>query len=136
MNMRKSGWILILLIIVVAAFYLFIPVTDKAEYKESDLYSYYFYTDKDIKNAPRVSDRYSFSYVSPDGGQGEMSTITFHGGDLAPLEAYLKKMKFSLYRKEDNGRSQIWLSESEKNVVFTLWNDKTSEKISLTKVNG
>lgn len=43
---------------------LLIPWPDKLEYRESDLFDYYFYTDVDIKQAPRISSNYYFEYIS------------------------------------------------------------------------
>ena len=62
MYMRGLGGGIFLLIVIVA-FYLYVPVREHFEYKENDLYSYHFYTDKEIKNAPGVSDSFNFIYT-------------------------------------------------------------------------
>ena len=91
------------------------------------------FTGSEIKKAPRISSKYSFLYVAPDGGQREMSIITFIGGDSMILGQYLSSLGFSLYRVQDNGREEIWLNSERDGVVFYLWHDNQLKKISLTK---
>ncbi|MEG3130690.1 hypothetical protein SC171_07590 [Pantoea cypripedii] len=134
MKMKGLGCFSIFLLIIIVAFYLYVPVRGYFEYKENDLYSYYFYTDKEIKNAPRISDSFTFIYASPDGSQGEMSAIVYTGGGMMRLEEYLKSKGYSLFRKEDNGLTQVWMSDREQKVQFLLSQDKDKSVITLTKV--
>lgn len=136
MKMKGLGYAFISLLVFIMVIYLYIPVRGYLEYKENDLYSYYFYTDKEIKNAPRVSDSFSFIYASPDGSQGEMSTIVYTGGGIIRLEEYLKSKGYSLFRREDNGFTQVWMSDRERKVVFLLSQDRDKNVITLTKVTN
>jgi hypothetical protein len=133
MSLSKKIIILVVLILGGLSLYILIPEAGEREYKQSDLYSYYMFTDNEIKKAPRISNKYSFSYVAPDGGQREMSIITFIGGDPMILGQYLSSLGFSLYRVQDNGREEIWLNSEREGVVFYLWHDNQPKKSSLTK---
>lgn len=117
----------------IISLYLIIPESEELKYKETDVFSYYSYTDSDIKKAPRISGDYYFSYNPPDGGQREMSTITFTGGSPALLKNHLLKLGFKLYQVESNGQMEIWLSSDKQNAIFTLWCDAKLNVISLTK---
>jgi hypothetical protein len=134
--MRGLWGVFIFPLIVLVVFYLYVPVRENFEYKENDLYSYYFYTDKEIKNAPGVSDSFNFIYTPPDGSQGEMSAIVFMGGGMMRLEEYLKSKGYSLFRKEDNGLTQVWMTDKGKKVLFLLSQDKDRNVITLTKVTN
>ncbi|WP_151995770.1 hypothetical protein [Buttiauxella massiliensis] len=133
MSLSKKIIVLVVLILGGVSLYVLIPEAGEREYKQSDLYSYYMFTDNEIKKAPRISSKYSFSYVAPDGGQREMSIITFIGGDSMILGQYLSSLGFSLYRVQDNGREEIWLNSERDGVVFYLRHDNQLKKISLTK---
>lgn len=50
--------ILLVTIALISLSPLLIPRPDKLEYRESDFFDYYFYTDVDIKQAPRISTNY------------------------------------------------------------------------------
>lgn len=123
----------LLLIVVLGCLFLFFPPDPTDPYYESDHISYWYYTDKDIKNSPRITQDYSFSYVPPDGGQRESSTITFKGiSDTKDLQKYLEGLGYKRYRVTDNGRNESWFSEKG-GVIFEIWHDRKLNMIILTK---
>lgn len=52
------------------------------------------------------------------------------------LEEYLKSKGYSLFRKEDNGLTQVWMTDKGKKVLFLLSQDKDRNVITLTKVTN
>ncbi|MDF7660142.1 hypothetical protein PUG81_14295 [Erwiniaceae bacterium L1_54_6] len=65
-----------------------------------------------------------------------MSAIVFIGGGMMRLEEYLKSKGYSLFRKEDNGLTQVWMTDKGKKVLFLLSQDKDRNVITLTKVTN
>lgn len=99
---------------------LLIPWPDKLEYRESDLFDYYFYTDVDIKQAPRISSNYYFEYISPEGSTQETSLIIFRGGDAGIIRNYLTGLGFYLYDYSGNGREERWISNDNHRFTFSI----------------
>lgn len=113
---------------------LLIPEEHNVKYKKSNLYQYYTLTDREIRNAPVISTDYYFTYITPDEGQWIRSSVVFKGGDISLLRRYLEALGFFLYRVQNNGQEEIWISRTGKYVEFSLWNDRKNNTISLTKV--
>lgn len=63
-------------------------------YKENDFFSYHTLTDKDIENAPRITDNYYFE-AHPGDGYSPSNGIIFKGAtDTASLRSYLEKLGY------------------------------------------
>ncbi|QLO05705.1 hypothetical protein HV173_20330 [Citrobacter freundii] len=112
---------------------LLIPWPDKLEYRESDLFDYYFYTDVDIKQAPRISSNYYFEYISPEGSTQETSLIIFRGGDAGIIRNYLTGLGFYLYDYSGNGREERWISNDNHRFTFSIVINKKKGLVSLVK---
>ncbi|MBP8253172.1 MAG: hypothetical protein KAX41_00010 [Citrobacter sp.] len=112
---------------------LLIPWPDKLEYRESDLFDYYFYTDVDIKQAPRISSNYYFEYLSPEGSTQETSLIIFRGGDAGIIRNYLIGLGFYLYDYSGNGREELWISNDNHRFTFSIVINKKKGLVSLVK---
>ncbi|TKV10037.1 hypothetical protein FDX19_10105 [Citrobacter sp. wls619] len=112
---------------------LLIPWPDKLEYRESDLFYYYFYTDIDIKQAPRISSNYRFEYISPDGSTRETNLIIFFGGDARMIRNYLTGLGFHLYNYSDNGKEELWISNDNHRFTFSIVINKKKDVVSLIK---
>lgn len=112
---------------------LLIPWPDKLEYRESDLFNYYFYTDVDIKQAPRISNDYYFEYISPDGGTRETNLIIFRGGDAGIIRNYLTGLGFHLYDYSNNGREELWISNENRQFTFSIVTNEKTDLVSLIK---
>ncbi|MEG9607672.1 hypothetical protein V6W99_01460 [Citrobacter portucalensis] len=112
---------------------LLIPWQDKLEYRESDLFNYYFYTDVDIKQAPRISNDYCFEYISPDGSTRETNLIIFRGGDVGIIRDYLTGLGFHLYDYSNNGREELWISNENRQFTFSIVTNEKTDLVSLIK---
>ncbi|MCR1568341.1 hypothetical protein [Mixta sp.] len=76
-------------------------------FKQSDWWLYYSYVDKEIKNAPRISDSYYFRFRMMDGPSPEMSAIVFSSAtETAALENYLTALGY--HYVSDNERGGHW----------------------------
>jgi len=58
-------------------------------YKETDRYSYYTLTDKEIQNAPRISQHYYFESQPGDGYAPSNAIIFKDANNPEPLRAWL-----------------------------------------------
>ena len=110
-----------------------IPWPDKLEYRESDLFDYYFYTDVDIKQAPRISNNYCFEYISTDGSTRETNLIVFRGGDVGIIRNYLTGLGFHLYDYSNNGREELWISNDNRQFTFSIVTNEKTDLVSLIK---
>ncbi|EPU0217114.1 hypothetical protein M8R60_15915 [Enterobacter hormaechei] len=63
-------------------------------YTENDFFHYRILTDKDIKNAPKVTDDYYFEAHSGDGYEPSNSIIFKGATSAAPLRAYLETLGY------------------------------------------
>lgn len=125
--------IILMTIILISLSPLLIPWPDKLEYRESDLFDYYIYTDVDIKQVPRISNNYYFEYISPDGSTRETNLIIFCGGDARIIRNYLTGLGFHLYNYSDNGREEHWISNDNRRFTFSIVTNKKKGLISLIK---
>ncbi|EGT0648286.1 hypothetical protein JAF95_001356 [Citrobacter braakii] len=125
--------ILLVTIALISLSPLLIPWPDKLEYRESDFFDYYFYTDVDIKQAPRISNNYYFEYVSPEGNTREINLIIFHGGDAEVIRNYLTGLGFHLYDYSDNGREELWISSDNLRYTFSIVTNKKADIVVLIK---
>lgn len=126
--------IILMTIVLISLSPLLIPRPDKLEYRESDPFNYYFYTDVDIKQAPRISNNYYFEYISPDGSTRETNLIIFHGGDAGIIRNYLTGLGFHLYDYSDNGREELWISNDNRRFTFSIVTNKKQDLVSLIKI--
>ena len=101
---RTLGLTVVIVIALVLADCKMMGVADKSPgFKENDWWLYYSYVDKEIKNAPRISDDYYFRFAMMDGPSPEMSTIVFNGAtETVALENYLTALGYH-YVSDDEG---------------------------------
>lgn len=125
--------IILMTIVLIFLSPLLIPWPDKLEYRESDLFNYYFYTDVDIKQAPRISNNYCFEYISPDGSTRETNLIVFRGGDVGIIRNYLSGLGFHLYDYSNNGREELWISNDNRQFTFSIVTNEKTDLVSLIK---
>nr|WP_127375931.1 hypothetical protein [Morganella morganii] len=63
-----------------------------------------------------------------------MSSIVFHDTqDCAPLKDYLNNTGYYLYRTQDQGQNEIWLSARNKKALYSLHQDKQGRFIRLSR---
>ncbi|MCH9406765.1 hypothetical protein [Pantoea agglomerans] len=103
-------------------------------YKENDFFSYHTLTDKDIENAPRITDNYYFE-AHPGDGYSPSNSIIFKGAtDTASLQAYLEKLGH-VKQKRSLGEKEVWAKPDKSNGnMFYLYSNPATGEIELTKV--
>lgn len=107
-------------------------VASNRPYKETDTWVYYIYTDKDIKNAPRISDEYHFTWVEEDGSRPQTSTIIFsQAEDASPLKSYLTNMGFQ--KEEGNSLDEVWSKKGDFQTIFHLYIDAENKRVVFSK---
>ncbi|HCE8949750.1 TPA: hypothetical protein NHT78_002850 [Morganella morganii] len=63
-----------------------------------------------------------------------MSSVVFHDArDCAPLKNYLNNAGYYLYRTQEQGQDEIWLSVRDKKVLYSLHRDKQGRFIRLSR---
>ncbi|MBS3049552.1 hypothetical protein [Enterobacter mori] len=116
--MKKLAIISGLAIVIVAVTYLLLPYETEMTYRESDRVRYHLYTPASIKQAPRISQVYTFSHTAAN-GQPASAGVCFSGvSDTAALKQYLGSLGYSFARKVTAG--ELWTSEENRNLYFTV----------------
>lgn len=132
--MKNIARLIFILLLFIFLAWLFTHFPDHAEYNEKNWFSYFVYTDKEIRGAPKISDSFIYHYDAPDGGSREMSSVLFYGvSDASLLEPYLKSLGFSLEKRTENGTEETWQSQKNRNAVFTINLDTEKNRVRLTK---
>lgn len=137
MCVRKIVFILFIFISLQFITLALIPSPKHIEYKESEIYSYHVYTDNDIKNVPRISRVYHFTYDASKDEQNEMSSIVFVGGGLEQLRKYLKGLGYYLSGRAsvyNSSLEEYWFSRKGGDDMFSLWYSNDRKTIILTKI--
>lgn len=131
-----KGMLGLLAIFVVAFFYINTVMINDAErmsgFKQSEWGPYYFFVDKDIKNAPRISADYYFRFRRLDGPSPEISGIVYRDAtETAALEIYLTTLGYHYVSTDELG--QRWEKGNGSAPELYLWQDKERRMIFLTK---
>lgn len=103
-------------------------------YKQNDFFSYHTLIDKDIENAPRITDNYYFE-AHPGDGYSPSNRIIFKGStDTASLRTYLEKLGYAK-QKRSLGEKEIWAKPGQLDGdLFYLYVNPTTREIELTKI--
>ncbi|MGU3489385.1 hypothetical protein [Enterobacter bugandensis] len=92
---------------------------DTTVYTENDFFHYRILTDKDIKNAPKVTDDYYFEAHSGDGYEPSNSIVFKGATSAAPLRAYLETLGY-VKEKRSLEVKEIWSKPERLNADFFL----------------
>ncbi|ALB65005.1 hypothetical protein ACNKCJ_003469 [Cronobacter dublinensis] len=103
-------------------------------YSESDVFKYHTLTDKDIENAPRITNNYHFE-AHPGDGYAPSNSIIFKGvSEVAPLRAYLEQLGYTK-EKRHLGDKEIWSKPGHpEGDLFYLYFNTVTKEAELTKV--
>lgn len=103
-------------------------------YTKNDFFNYHTLTDKDIENAPRITDNYYFE-AHPGDGYAPSNSIIFKGANgAAPLRSYLEKLGYTR-EKRNLGEKEIWSKPDRLNEdLFYLYFNTATGEVELTKV--
>lgn len=103
-------------------------------YTENDFFHYHTHPDKDVENAPRVTDDYYFE-AHPGDGYAPSNNIFFKGATgAAPLRAYLETLGYTK-EKRRLGDKEIWSKPVQvKGDIFYLYFNAATCEVELTKV--
>lgn len=107
---------------------------EKTVYTKNDFINYHTLTDKDIENAPRITDDFYFE-SHPGDGYAPSNSIVFKGAaGTAPLRSYLKKLGYTK-EKRSLGEKEIWSKPDQLNGdLFYLYFNAATGEVELTKV--
>ncbi|WP_039055590.1 hypothetical protein [Enterobacter sp. Bisph1] len=137
--LKVMKWCALLAVTVLILVWLFVwlVASDSDEttaYKENDFFNYHTLTDKDIENAPRITDDFYFE-SHPGDGYAPSNSIIFRGtADITPLHSYLEKLGY-IREKRSLGEKEIWSKPDQLNGdLFYLYFNAATDKVELTKV--
>ncbi|WP_354292704.1 hypothetical protein [Paramixta manurensis] len=104
----------------------------RSGFQKSNLWAYYFYTDADIRNAPRVTDDVYFLFQAQDGGKPQISSIVYSGHpDPALLRKYLQTLGYRPVSIVDG--EERWEKPGVVTPAFYLGRDETNNHLVLSK---
>jgi len=134
--MKWCGLLAVSVLILVCLFVWLIASGSDATtvYKENDFFNYHTLTDKDIENAPRITDDFYFE-SHPGDGYAPSNSIIFKGAvGAAPLRSYLEKLGYTK-EKRSLGEKEIWSKPDQLNGdLFYLYFNAAMGEVELTKV--
>jgi len=134
---RIMLFLLILLILLsVIAYFMLKDSNQTITYTQEDFINYHMLTDKDIANAPRITNDFYFE-ASPGDGYPPTNSITFKNVDgINLLEAYLLSLGL---KKETRkmGDNDVWSKsdDSGRNLFYVSF-DQVNKNATLTKSIG
>ncbi|WP_431630416.1 hypothetical protein [Enterobacter cloacae] len=109
---------------------------DTTVYTENDFFHYHLLTDREIENAPKVTDDYYFEAHSGDGYEPSNSIIFKGATSAAPLRAYLETLGY-VKEKRSLEVKEAWSKPERLNAdFFYLYFNTATGDIELTKVIG
>lgn len=134
---RIMLFLLILLILLsVIAYFMLKDSNQTITYTQEDFINYHMLTDKDIANAPRITNDFYFE-ASPGDGYSPTNSITFKNVDgINLLEVYLLSLGL---KKETRkmGDNDVWSkSDDSGRKLFYVSFDKVNKNVTLTKSIG
>ncbi|MCY9847255.1 hypothetical protein [Pectobacterium jejuense] len=97
--------------------YIKMDFASSAHYTELDKREYAFYTPDILKNMPRITDRYDFTFSNVTGPEAKVWTVNFYGTeDTSKVHSYLTSMG---YEKQDrcDVEAEGWRSAGTHDVV-------------------
>ena len=105
-------------------------------YKETDRYSYYTLTDKEIQNAPRISQHYYFESQPGDGYAPSNAIIFKDANNPEPLRAWLINLGYVREQRRLRG-IEVWCQPNrEGRGHFYLHVDKHAKEVTLTNIQN
>ena len=105
-------------------------------YKETDRYSYHTLTDKEIKNAPRISQHYYFESQPGDGYAPSNAIIFKDAINPEPLRAWLINLGYVREQRRLRGM-EVWCQPNrEGRGRIYLHVDKHAKEVTLTNIQN
>ncbi|MDF7681756.1 hypothetical protein PT300_14655 [Enterobacteriaceae bacterium ESL0689] len=97
--------------------YLKMGFADSAHYTEDDKPEYEYYTPDLLKNMPRISDHYEFSFSNISGPQAYVFSVHFQGtADSIAIQNYLKTQGYEA-QKTCHVEAVCWRSYKSNDVI-------------------
>ncbi|CZX52107.1 hypothetical protein [Enterobacter hormaechei] len=139
LNALKWSALTVATVFILGWLFVWLVASDSDEttvYTENDFFHYRILTDKDIKNAPKVTDDYYFEAHSGDGYEPSNSIIFKGATSAAPLRAYLETLEY-VKEKRSLEVKEVWSKPERLNAdFFYLYFNTATGDIELTKVIG
>ncbi|MEE4446475.1 hypothetical protein [Serratia sp. C2(1)] len=106
----------------------------KDGYTKSNVWTYYLYTDKDIRSAPKGDVSYYFTFIAQDGGQSRESSIIYSDNAiLSDVKKHLITLGYKV--SSHDGASEKWTRKDEVLPYFYISIDKDNHTLTLSKVS-
>lgn len=107
-------------------------IADSAYYTEQDTPEYAFYTPKILKEMPRISAEYTFSFKNIMGPDIQVHEVTFYNTrDTQNIEAYLSSMGY-LRQNKCSSDLVCWRGAEAEQTIYV--GHLTSEKAVIVQV--
>lgn len=101
-------------------------------YTRSNLWAYYLYTDREIRNAPKLTKNYHFAFKAQEGTQPNDSSIIYEpNASIAALRDYLSSLGYIRVKQE--GPTEQWEREGEPSPYFVIFRDPENHTLTLTR---
>ncbi|MCU5772176.1 hypothetical protein N5923_00780 [Erwiniaceae bacterium BAC15a-03b] len=103
-------------------------------YTQSNIWAYYFYTDSEIRNAPRVSESWHFAFTALDGSLPRESSIIYSSdARINDVKIYLTSLGFREVARD--GQSARWERKGEVMPYFTISFDPVTHNLTLSRAS-
>lgn len=103
-------------------------------YKETDRYSYYMFTDKEIQNAPRITPTYYFESQPGDGYAPSNAIIFKDAINPEPLRAWLINLGYVREQRRLRGM-EVWCQPNKAcRARFYLSINNHAKEVTLTHI--
>ncbi|MEE3662114.1 hypothetical protein V2I52_09230 [Brenneria sp. g21c3] len=101
-------------------------------YIHSNLWAYYLYTDREIRNAPKLSENYHFTFTAQDGSQPQDSSIVYgSGANITALRDYLSSLEYVSVKRE--GLTERWQRAEKLTPYYLISRDPERGTLTLTR---
>ncbi|QKJ87656.1 hypothetical protein PMPD1_2717 [Paramixta manurensis] len=101
-------------------------------YTQADFFLYHMVTDSEIKQTPRITQSYYFTFSTRDGSAPMQSSIIFRGTqETSTLKTFLVEHGYH-YMGNDSG-SERWIKNASFPSTFYLWVNSDHQQVGLSK---
>lgn len=103
-------------------------------FTQANFWAYYFFTDREIRHAPYATESCHFTFTALEGSQPQESSIVCQSDvSLLNIKNYLTSLGYS--EVEHDAWSERWEKKGDDLSYFSVWHDKASHTLTLTKVS-
>ena len=106
---------------------------ESSGFTKNQWWAYYFYTDDEIKHAPRLSDDHYYLFRARNGASADMSTVIYRNvTDAQPLRNYLSSLGY--HSVNNNPNNERWEKENSPVPCFYIQTNRDRRTVEMTKL--